>query len=335
MSPPVHLWGSLTAVLQRLMAHAWCALLLDYDGTLTPIVANPAEARLSPAMRRVLTALARHPRYRVAIVSGRALADLRGRVDIEAAWLAGNHGLEIEGPRTAYRHPGALRFRPAIEALARTLQSALREMPGALVEDKGLTLTIHTRRTPAALLPTVKRLVFRLVRPAIDAGLLTLRTGKAAWEVRPRVTWDKGKAVRWIAERVRMEMPEANGLAVYIGDDDTDEDAFRALGSAGIGIVVGDDRSTSAAHYYVESVEQTAQFLGLLRARAWPKARGAASSLSPWERARMRALPSDSRAALLPSPRPSHTGRGGVILGPMGSPGEVGTSLQAVETHYP
>ena len=272
MAQPLPLWSDLSAVLQRCVAHQRCALFLDYDGTLTPIVADPAEARLSLAVRRVLTALACHPRYRVAIVSGRALADLRACVDIAPIWLAGNHGLEIEGAGPAYQHPGALRLRPQLAALARALQCELREIPGALVEDKGLSLTVHTRRTPALLVPTVKRRVFLLARPAIDAGLLTIRTGKAIWEVRPRVKWDKGKAVRWILEQIRREMSPARVVTVYMGDDDTDEDAFRALGSAGIGIVVGDDRHDSAASYSVESVAQTAQFLALLNALPWPKA---------------------------------------------------------------
>lgn len=272
MAQPLPLWSDLSAVLHRCMAHQRCALLLDYDGTLTPIVADPAEARLSPAVRGVLTALACHPRYRVAIVSGRALADLRACVDIDAIWLAGNHGLEIEGAGRAYQHPGALQLRPQLAALARALQGELREIPGALIEDKGLTLTVHTRRTPPSLLPTVKRLVFLLAHPVIDAGLLTIRTGKAVWEVRPRVKWDKGKAVHWILEHMRRDMPAAGVFTVYMGDDDTDEEAFRALGSAGIGIVVGDDRHDSAAQYSVESVAQTAQFLALLNALPWPKA---------------------------------------------------------------
>ncbi|MBI3325169.1 MAG: trehalose-phosphatase [Nitrospinae bacterium] len=201
MSQPTPLWSDLSAVLQRLVAHQRCALLFDYDGTLTPIVADPAAARLSPLMRQALTTLVQHPCYQVAIVSGRALADLRGCVDVEALWLAGNHGMEIEGPGTTYCHPWARRLRPQVESLARALQRELKAIPGAWVEDKGLTLTVHTRRAPAALVPMVKRLVFLLARPSIDAGLLTIRTGKAVLEVRPWVKWHKGKAVRWIVRR--------------------------------------------------------------------------------------------------------------------------------------
>jgi trehalose 6-phosphate phosphatase len=256
MSPPVPLWNELEAVLQRIATHTRCALHLDYDGTLTPIVAHPAEARLSPPMRRVLLDLARHPRFRVAIVSGRALGDLRACVGIEGIWLGGNHGLEIEGPGSMYTHPEARRLTPRVTAFARALAHELVGVPGAWVEDKGLTLTVHVRFVPPSCLPAVERCLARLLRPAIDAGILTLRTGKAALEIRPHVPWDKGDAVGWITERMCSDVPAADRLTVYMGDDETDEDAFRAVQASGIGVRVGKDRPNSAARYYVDSVEQ-------------------------------------------------------------------------------
>jgi trehalose 6-phosphate phosphatase len=78
--PPLHLWNHLETLVQRCLAHECCALFLDYDGTLTPIIEDPDSARLSSTMEHVLTALMQHPRYRVGIVSGRALGDLRTRV---------------------------------------------------------------------------------------------------------------------------------------------------------------------------------------------------------------------------------------------------------------
>ena len=88
-------------------------------------------------------------------------------------------------------------------------------------------------------MPEVKAHLLKHAGPGIDAGRLSLRTGKAVLEIRPRVEWTKGEAVRWILEQVRVERPAASTLALYIGDDDTDEDAFRVLASAGVGIVVG------------------------------------------------------------------------------------------------
>lgn len=273
-SQPLSLWRHLQTVLQRVVAHEWCALLCDYDGTLAPIVANPATARLSPVMHQVLTALVHHPRYRVAVVSGRALADLQTRVDGATLYLAGNHGLEIVGPGAAYCHPAIGRLQPQLAALTPALRHDLEEIPGAWIEDKGLTLTVHFRGVPERFVPLLRRRVLRRLRPALEARELALRSGKASLEIRPRVQWGKGEAMRWIVEHMRLGRPATRGFAVYMGDDETDEDAFRALDTAGLGVVVGDNRLYSAAHYCVESVEQTAQFLALLNALTWPTVRG-------------------------------------------------------------
>jgi trehalose 6-phosphate phosphatase len=263
MSPPLPLWSYLEAVLQRCLSHERCALLCDYDGTLTPIVPHPDDAYLSPRMQELLGALAAHPRYRVAIVSGRALDDLRGRVTGHGLYLAGNHGLEIEGPGGPYDYPEMQRLRPQMKALAYDLRRDLAAIPGVLVEDKGVTLSVHYRRVPAALVPQIRERLLQRAGPAVEDGVLTLRTGKAVLEVRPNVPWDKGEAVRWIVGDLQQDMLAARVLALYVGDDDTDEDAFRALARSGLGVVVG-DRPHSAAHYYVQSVEEVERFLGVL-----------------------------------------------------------------------
>jgi trehalose 6-phosphate phosphatase len=270
VAPPQPLWNHLETLVQRCVAHECCALFLDYDGTLTPIVEDPDSARLSPTMERVLTDLMLYPRYRVSIVSGRALADLRPRVRGRGLYLAGNHGLEIEGPGVSYKHPEVWRLRPELDALAQAMKGDLEAIPGAWVEDKGLTLSVHFRHVPATRVAEMKARLIRRAGPGIDAGRLVLRTGKAVLEVRPRVQWSKGEAVRWILEQIRLESPTASVLALYIGDDDTDEDAFHVLDSAGVGIVVGSDRRGSAAHYYVESTAEVGQLLTVLSTLSWP-----------------------------------------------------------------
>jgi len=209
VSQPLPLWTHLETILQRCVTPEHCAIFLDYDGTLTPIVEDPGAARLSQGMRRTLQALIEHPRYRVAIVSGRGLADLRARVDTEGLFLAGNHGLEIEGPGLRFEHPEGQRHRHQLEALGQSLHRDLDGTRGAWVEDKGLTLSIHFRRVPAALVPTVQERVKRRVGPAIDSGIFTLRTGKAVLEIRPRVLWDKGEAVRWLLQQWHQDEPSS------------------------------------------------------------------------------------------------------------------------------
>jgi trehalose 6-phosphate phosphatase len=269
MTQPLPLWRHLGAVLQRCVAHEWCALLLDYDGTLVPLGADPVTAYLSPAMRQVITLLVQHPRFLVAIMSGRTLADLQAHVDGQVPYLAGNHGLEMAGPQTIYCHPAARRLRPQLAALAQCLQYHLHELEGVWVEDKGLTLTVHVRGVMPACQRAVQRQVVRLARPALETRQFALRKGKGVVEVRPQVRWDKGEAVHWLVEHMRGERSAACPLVVYIGDDETDEDAFRVVRREGLGIVVGEDRLFSAAHYALESVEQTAQFLAVFSGLTW------------------------------------------------------------------
>ena len=137
------------------------------------------------------------------------------------------------------------------------------------MEDKGLTLTVPMREVPRAYVPLVQRRVLRLLRPALEARVLALRTGKAVLEVRPAIKWDKGSALRWIVDHMGLSRSASGMFPVYIGDDETDEDAFRALGATGLGILVGCERLSSAAHYYVESVEQTLHFLAMLNGLIW------------------------------------------------------------------
>jgi len=264
MSRPLPLWSHLDEVMQRCLEHAYCAVLLDFDGTLAPIVPEPDAARPSPSMQMVLDTLTHHPRYRLAIVSGRALDDLRRRVSNDGWYLAGNHGMEIEGPGGRFDHPDAQRTRPQIMALAQDLRGDLGDIPGAFVEDKGMTLSVHYRQVPAAYVSQVTDSVLKCTGPTVAAGILTLRAGKAVIEIRPHVPWDKGEAVRWIVARLAQEVAVGPLLPLYLGDDETDEDAFRAVATSGIGIVVGNDRSYSAAQYYVQSVDEVERFLRVL-----------------------------------------------------------------------
>ena len=270
MPSPLLLWNHLETLIQHCGVYDCRILFLDYDGTLAPIVDDPAAAQMAPAMQHVLTALAQHPSYRVAIISGRALADLRTRLGERGLYLAGNHGLEIEGPGIRFQHPEARQLRPELDTLVQAMTGDLEAIPGAWIEDKGLTLSVHFRRVPECRVPEVKAHLLKHAGPGIGAGRLSLRTGKAVLEIRPRVEWTKGEAVRWILEQVRVERPAASTLALYIGDDDTDEDAFRVLASAGVGIVVGNDRHNSAAKFYVKSTAEVEQFLTVLSQLPWP-----------------------------------------------------------------
>jgi len=215
-------------------------LLLDFDGTLAPIVRHASEARMDERTRAAVMAIAARSDVRVALVSGRGLADVRERagLDSDRVWYAGNHGMEIEGPDTRRVHEEAAEARPELDQVAARLERALGEIAGAWVEDKGLTLSVHFREVDP---DREEEVVGAVESAATGADTLRVTRGKKVLEVRPRVDWHKGRAANFLLERFD---PPVGAPVLYLGDDVTDEDAFRALQEwergAGEGVYVGE-----------------------------------------------------------------------------------------------
>ncbi len=238
-------------------------LFLDFDGTLAPIVEDPSLARLPAGTREALARFASDSRFSLAIISGRALADLRLRVGLENLIYAGNHGLEISGPGMEFIEPTAAERLKALGELSRHLRVRLHHIPGVEVENKVLSASVHFRRAPAASLPEIRQAVVDAV--VFEDNPFQITEGRKVLEIRPRVGWDKGRAVRWIQQT--SQQPDA--LPLYIGDDSTDEDAFLAL-PQGLTINVGKARETSA-QYFLERQESVPEFLAWLRSVTEPR----------------------------------------------------------------
>jgi len=232
---------------------------LDFDGTLAPIAQHPAAVELPPAARAALERLARRPDTDVAIVSGRALEDVRRRVDLPDLYYAGNHGIEIEGPGIQEVHRDAARAMPRIAACAEALRRALADDPGYVLEDKGLTLSVHYRlsRDPHAR----ERILSHVCALCDPTPGLRITEGKKVVEVRPDVPWDKGRATRFLLDALQAGL-DTRIPALFIGDDRTDEDAFVALRDCGAGIVVADEPpAETAATAFLRSPREVADFL--------------------------------------------------------------------------
>jgi trehalose 6-phosphate phosphatase len=238
---------------ERIAQASHLLVCLDFDGTLTKIVAHPAEVVLDRDTRDVVAKLAGREDVTVAVVSGRARSDLLARVDVAGLIYAGNHGLEISGPGFVFIEPSAATCREQLHALAKELAARLNAIPGAFVEDKGLTISVHDRKVSAERQEEVRRLVHTALANSKHPFQLTL--GDRVYDIRPRVHWDKGVAVAWIREQIRK--PDA--LAVYLGDDATDEDAFAGLREE-ITIKVGPNGET-VAHYRLGTFTDVRKFL--------------------------------------------------------------------------
>ncbi len=231
-------------------------LYLDFDGTLAPIVAEPEEARMTTKTRAILEELALLEGILVCVISGRSLADLKSRVGLSGVVYSGNHGLEIEGGPLRFLHPEAGRSRAAVEAFSNKVAGLPLLIPGVQIDLKGLTTTIHYRRAEPEARAQIESIVHLIAPP--DHPDLAIFEGKMNFEVRPRLDWNKGSAVRWIQDRIK----DRTALAFVAGDDRTDEDAFPALPEA-ITIHVGPGDSSSA-RYRVPEQADLEVFLGWL-----------------------------------------------------------------------
>jgi len=229
------------------------AIFLDYDGTLTPIVSQPEKALLSDSMRQAVQALVMQAP--VAILSGRDLDDIRQRVNIGAIVYAGSHGFDIAGPR-GLRKEMATEFLPRLDMVEKELGNQLAGIAGARLERKRFSIAAHYRNVNESDVPKVERAVSEV---AARHRELRKMDGKKVYELLPDIDWDKGKAVLWLLENLGLE--RAKVRPIYIGDDRTDEDAFRALGQRGMGILVNEQPRPTAASYSLKDPTEVEGFL--------------------------------------------------------------------------
>ena len=261
-----HLLNVWPRVSRRLLRAPRTLLLLDYDGTLCPIASRPELAILPPRTRDSLVALTRKQRLSLGIVSGRALSDVRAKLNIPELIYAGNHGMEIKGPGLEFAHPEAEAIRPEMDVLLKELEANLSQYNGVLVEGKGFTLSVHYRLTPEDVRPLVFEGFERTLEKVERAESFRVTRGKEVLEARPNVDWHKGRAI----EKIMESMP-AGTLPVFFGDDLTDEDGFAAVQELnGICVFVGPPRQPTRAIYRVDSPQEVTQTLELI-ARLFPR----------------------------------------------------------------
>jgi trehalose-phosphatase len=230
-------------------------LFLDYDGTLTPIVSHPELALCPFEVKKTLEGLRDLPNVYVAIISGRSLEDLRKKVEVSNIIYVGNHGLEIESSNG--RHEKILSSARAgeLKNITQDLKNSLKEIPGILFEEKGPILSVHYRNVPREFSEQIRHVIEEELQ--LWKGRWKMASGKMVLEIQPNVDFHKGKAVREILKI----FPWPRFLPIYLGDDQTDEDAFRVLKSHGISVFVGPGNFTSEADFFLRSPEEVREFL--------------------------------------------------------------------------
>lgn len=231
------------------------AVFLDYDGTLSPIAETPDLAVMEEDMREAVFALSR--KCHVGIISGRDLMDVRDKVRIDSIVYAGSHGFDIAMPGgLQVENTVGEEFLPVLDQAERALSRKLDSLQGVLVERKRFAIAIHYRLVDAGKMETVEAVVDEI---ATSHPELRKSYGKKIFELQPDMDWHKGKALFSLLGTMELDREEV--LPFFIGDDVTDEDAFRALKGRGIGIVVREHPYETAAAYSLKDPSEVREFL--------------------------------------------------------------------------
>lgn len=252
-------------------------IFLDYDGTLSPIVDDPDRAFMSSEMRSAVSNVAKY--FPTAIISGRSRDKVYELVGLTELCYAGSHGMDImlpventfsandsncikttdqQGKEVNLFQP-ARNFLPLIDEVFRTLVEKTKDIKGAKVENHKFCASVHYRNVDENNWPVIAQYVHDVLK---DYPRLCLTHGRKVLEVRPEIDWDKGKAVEFLLESLGFSNHK-DVLPIYIGDDRTDEDAFKVLRGKykGYGILVSTIPKESKAFFSLKDTSQVEEFL--------------------------------------------------------------------------
>ena len=231
-------------------------IFLDYDGTLSPIVPKPEDAIISKEMKQTLKELAKI--FTVAIVTGRDKEDVENLVGLKELIYAGSHGYIITGPDDLFmEHPDSKKIIPELDKIEKEISPILEEKTkGTQVDRKRYAIGIHYRNARKEDEKTVYDIANKMIDkyPGHKLG-----EGKKIVEIRPDIEWHKGKAIEWIMDALKLSSKN-NIIPLFIGDDVTDEDGFKAIKQMGVGILVGGHGQETAAKYGLKNVFQVREF---------------------------------------------------------------------------
>ncbi|GER34326.1 haloacid dehalogenase-like hydrolase superfamily protein [Striga asiatica] len=258
-------------------------VFLDYDGTLSPIVNDPDRAFMSDPMRSAVREVARY--FPTAIISGRSRDKVYEFVKLDEVFYAGSHGMDIKGPPLNVKSYGeyqistqdekgnestifqpAKEYLPVIKKMLKELKRRTCDIPGALVEDNRFCISVHYRHVLDEDYGTLEEIVHNLLSEYYS--LFHITRGKKVLEIRPTIKWNKGDALTYLLETLGFSN-STNVLPFYLGDDKTDEDAFKVLTNSdnGYPILVSSTPKETLALYSLRDPPEVLSFL--IRLARW------------------------------------------------------------------
>ncbi len=243
-------------IIKRIQGAKDCALMFDFDGTLSKIAKTPREAFLEKSTKDLIKKLNKN--FCVAVVSGRDLSSVKSMIGLPGLIYAGNHGLEWQiGKKSENLHIDK-KFQEDLAQIKNIFKSVAVNYPGISIEDKLSNLSIHYRLLSEKACGDFLKKIKENILAVNKEGFFSVTKGKKVIEIRPKVAWDKGAFAKFLLQRIKVKNRHSC-LAFYIGDDKTDEDAFVAL-SDGITIRIGKNKK-SAAKYYIKNQKQIDKLL--------------------------------------------------------------------------
>ncbi len=238
-------------------------LMLDYDGTIVSICKKPELAVLPTSTKKLLSSVASLNGVVFSVISGRSGKQISKIIGISKAIYAGNHGLEIISPYFKFKSVVSKKMQKAIKSIAIKIKIKLKSEKGVIVENKGLTLSVHYRLLRNNRVSIIKKIIKAIVFNSAENGLVKIHRGKKVIEIRPNVVWDKGQASLWILNKCKIANNSEKITPIYIGDDITDESAFMALKKTGLTVRVNYKKKSNAA-YALKGVNHALDFLKML-----------------------------------------------------------------------
>ncbi|OVA11433.1 Trehalose-phosphatase [Macleaya cordata] len=261
-------------------------VFLDYDGTLSPIVDDPEQAFMSDSMRSAVREVARY--FPTAIISGRCRDKVCEFVKLTSVYYAGSHGMDILAPMRPLKSTStgdakyqtrvideqgnevvlfqpAQEFLPAIEEILKVLDEKTKEINGVMIENNRFCISVHFRRVNEEDFSTLEEQVKSILE---DYPRFHLTRGRKVMEIRPSIKWDKGHALEYLLDTLGFGNSK-DVLPLYIGDDRTDEDAFKVLQTRkqGYPIIVSSIPKDTKASYSLRDPSEVMSFL--LRLARW------------------------------------------------------------------
>jgi trehalose 6-phosphate phosphatase len=257
-----YLFNHTVQIKKNILKSKSIVLFLDYDGTLVDFKEKPTDVTTPIQIKKILQQIIKNPKITVIIVTGRSLNDIKKLLTIKGLSFLALHGLHFKiGNQSSFCCTQTDELRLLIKKIKKEMQQKMQDEKGAFLEDKELTIVLHYRLLPTKKIQTIREKFNETIQVIDHKKRLEIINGEKILEARPK-GWNKGKAIEMFLKKYKKEK---NILPIYIGDDITDEDAFRFLGTKGISIhVVNTSKRKTTANYWVKNTEEVLFFLQFL-----------------------------------------------------------------------